>query len=114
MDADDRGPVPPSGRYRVRVIDVIRPRARPASGTAGPEPAEGAEGGALVEFEFSVGGPDLAVTLLLPLPAFREFCDRYGAEVSQADGRGGGRANLLGRNPGMTRAAGGRHDGGKP
>lgn len=28
----------------------------------------------LIEFEFSIGWPELAVELLLPPPAFAEFC----------------------------------------
>jgi hypothetical protein len=107
MVADGRDPpVPPLGRYLVRVLDVFPPRA--------PGPAARGGGEALVEFEFAVDGPDLAVTLLLPVPAFRDFCTRYGAEVTEATGRGEGRANLLGRDTGITQAAEGRHDGGEP
>ena len=37
----------------------------------------------LVAFEFSIGWPELAVELLLPAPAFAEFCDRN--RVQQLD-----------------------------
>jgi len=31
-------------------------------------------GNGLVEFQFAVGEPELFVELILPMPAFREFC----------------------------------------
>jgi phenol hydroxylase P0 protein len=34
----------------------------------------------LVAFEFAIGWPELAVELLLPAPAFAEFCAAQGAQ----------------------------------
>jgi hypothetical protein len=64
MNAATPGTPPPLGRYLVRVLRAERRD--------------------LVEFEFAVNGPELAVELVLPLPQFRDFCARYGAEVSIA------------------------------
>ena len=47
-----------------------------------------------VEFEFSLNDADLMVELILPVPAFAEFCRRYDAVVLDAGavlpGRGAG------------------------
>ncbi|VWB80485.1 MULTISPECIES: phenol hydroxylase subunit [Burkholderia cepacia complex] len=32
-----------------------------------------------IEFEFSIGDPDLAVEMIMPIPYFEEFCQRHGA-----------------------------------
>ena len=32
-----------------------------------------------VEFEFSIGDPDLAVEMIMPIPAFEAFCARHRA-----------------------------------
>lgn len=37
----------------------------------------GHRGKSFVEFEFAVGSPDLFVELILPEPAFAEFCRRH-------------------------------------
>lgn len=33
-----------------------------------------------IEFDFAVGDPDLSVELILPAPAFREFCAAQGVD----------------------------------
>jgi len=38
-----------------------------------------------VEFEFQWGDPDLAVELVLPYPAFRDFCSEHRSRILQAD-----------------------------
>jgi phenol hydroxylase P0 protein len=38
-----------------------------------------------VEFEFQWGDPDLAVELVLPYPAFREFCTEHQSRILPAD-----------------------------
>ncbi len=38
-----------------------------------------------VEFEFQWGDPDLAVELVLPYPAFREFCVDHQSRILPAD-----------------------------
>jgi phenol hydroxylase P0 protein len=38
-----------------------------------------------VEFEFQWGDPDLAVELVLPYLAFREFCAEHGSRILTAD-----------------------------
>lgn len=38
-----------------------------------------------VEFTFVYGDPDLSVELVLPLPAFREFCSENGCLVAVPD-----------------------------
>lgn len=43
--------------------------------------------GDVVEFTFVYGDPDLAVELILPSSAFREFCHENGCFVSVADER---------------------------
>lgn len=35
--------------------------------------------GRFVEFDFAIGAPDLAVELIMPEPAFREFCATHHA-----------------------------------
>lgn len=40
--------------------------------------------GGFVEFEFSIGSPDLCVDLMLPPPAFAEFCAAQ--QVQRLDG----------------------------
>jgi hypothetical protein len=67
----------------------------------------------LVEFEFAVGGRDLSVQLVLPLPQFREFCSHYGAEVTIDDGALAGWWGLVAaRAEAHASAAGGRRTGG--
>jgi len=42
--------------------------------------------GRFIEFEFSLGNGDLAVELILPLPAFTEFCrDRHARLLPPAE-----------------------------
>ncbi len=38
-----------------------------------------------VEFQFSLGGPDLSLDLVLPYPAFQAFCADNGAAILPAD-----------------------------
>lgn len=38
-----------------------------------------------VEFEFSVGDPDLAVEMIMPVSAFEEFCQQHNASVLNED-----------------------------
>ncbi|MBM7456770.1 phenol hydroxylase P0 protein [Oceanisphaera litoralis] len=38
-----------------------------------------------VEFEFSVGDPELAVDMIMPLQAFEEFCARHGVQHLSAE-----------------------------
>ena len=46
----------------------------------------GTRRGTFVQFEFQWGGdPDLAVELVLPYPAFREFCDRHRSRMLPAE-----------------------------
>lgn len=42
--------------------------------------------GRFIEFEYMVGDPDLCVELIMPIPAFAEFCERQNATI---DDRGG-------------------------
>lgn len=57
-----------------------------------------------VEFEYMVGDPDLVVELILPLPAFREFCARVGATIRDDDKVLDGAA-IPHRAPGLYRPA---------
>lgn len=41
----------------------------------------------VIAFTFVYGDPDLAVELVLPLAAFREFCSENGCHVSAPDDR---------------------------
>lgn len=41
----------------------------------------------VIEFTFVYGDPDLAVELVLPLPAFREFCSENACRISAPDDR---------------------------
>ncbi len=41
--------------------------------------------GKFVEFEFSILDADLAIELIMPIAAFREFCAAQNAIVSHAD-----------------------------
>ncbi len=48
-----------------------------------------------VEFEFAIGDPDLAVELILPTDAFRDFCrDNHAELVSPLQGTAIDRARL--------------------
>jgi len=38
-----------------------------------------------VEFEFSVGDPELSVEMIMPFQAFEEFCARHGAQRLTAE-----------------------------
>ncbi|WP_235212723.1 phenol hydroxylase subunit [Burkholderia paludis] len=40
----------------------------------------GMRNGRFVEFEFSIGDPDLAVEMIMPTPLFEAFCRRHGAQ----------------------------------
>ncbi|GAA6142854.1 phenol hydroxylase subunit [Hydrogenophaga sp. 5NK40-0174] len=41
-----------------------------------------------VEFDFAIGDPELSVDLILPTPAFVEFCRTYGVRhLSEEQGR---------------------------
>jgi len=55
MDATAAGTAPHASRY-VRVLGLLESR--------------------YVEFEFSIGDPELAVELVLAFPQFQEFCRR--------------------------------------
>ena len=47
----------------------------------------GVRHGKYVEFDFAINEPDLAVELVLPVPQFEDFCQRYAVEfISSADG----------------------------
>lgn len=37
--------------------------------------------GGLIEFEFAVGDPDVSVELVMPRPAFEQFCQANGATL---------------------------------
>lgn len=41
----------------------------------------GTRSNGLIEFEFSVGSPDLAVELIMPRPAFEAFCAEHQVEL---------------------------------
>ncbi|MGO9818493.1 MAG: phenol hydroxylase subunit [Acidocella sp.] len=41
----------------------------------------GARSGRFVEFEFGIGSDELKVELILPLQAFKEFCQAQNAEI---------------------------------
>jgi len=41
----------------------------------------------IIAFTFVYGDPDLSVELVLPLPAFREFCSENRCEVAAPDDR---------------------------
>ncbi len=41
----------------------------------------GTRSGRFVEFEFGIGSDELKVELILPLQAFREFCEARNAEI---------------------------------
>lgn len=41
----------------------------------------------VIEFTFVYGDPDLAVELVLPLSAFREFCSENGCRIAVPDDR---------------------------
>lgn len=49
----------------------------------------------IVEFDFVYGDPDLTVELVLPAPAFRDFCNENGCLVTAADPGIGARAFAL-------------------
>lgn len=54
----------------------------------------------LVEFTFIYGDPDLSVELVLPFPAFREFCIENGCEIAAGDAHVRTRVEgLLGTSP---------------
>lgn len=38
-----------------------------------------------IEFEFSVGDPELSVEMIMPVPAFEEFCARHDAQLLSAE-----------------------------
>ena len=44
----------------------------------------GTRRGTFVQFEFQWGDPDLAVELVLPYPAFREFCEQHRSRMLPA------------------------------
>ena len=48
-----------------------------------------------VEFEFQWGDPDLAVELVLPYPAFREFCAEHRSRILPADSKTEAEYNAL-------------------
>ncbi|WP_156927205.1 phenol hydroxylase subunit [Azospirillum halopraeferens] len=58
--------------------------------------------GRFVEFEFSLNDDDLMVELIMPLPAFEEFCRRYDAVVRD-DGILRDPAGTPGRSAGLHR-----------
>ena len=44
--------------------------------------------GGLIEFEFAVGDPDVSVELVMPRPAFEQFCLANGAVLLGAEAAG--------------------------
>ncbi|HJV87925.1 MAG TPA: phenol hydroxylase subunit [Noviherbaspirillum sp.] len=47
----------------------------------------------MVEFEFSIGDPELFVELLLPAPAFTEFCEANAVTVLGSKAQASGEAS---------------------
>lgn len=86
------GTPPPLGRYLVRVL------------RAGHRD--------VIEFEFAVNDRELALELVLPLLQFRDFCARFGAEVSIEDDAVAGFWGLAGREAANWSAAESRRSGG--
>lgn len=39
-----------------------------------------------IEFEYMVGSPDLCIELIMPIPAFIEFCERENAAIDDEAG----------------------------
>lgn len=58
--------------------------------------------GKFIEFEFCLNDDDLCVELVMPEPAFREFCAQQGAEIRPSE-HGDDIADLLSHRAGLYR-----------